>query len=196
MLFHIHSPWRHVCLSPCHQRVTHAHTQPAKWGAQEMLANYTTFCLSLRKAVLSSVGIWPDVFPVVLYCRVWWRALCPMVVVLARAPLTRWLRRWNMLIKLKTTSKNLHQNVTLVVSRATVRFIYGETCTCRHACLTVYLCGCQMISVSCVCSLSVCHAACTVMLIFLSDCLTRTVIAAHARQSLQSFLPWHKSHVH
>lgn len=93
-----------------------------------------------------------------------------------------------MLIKLKTTSKNLHQNVTLVVSRATVRFIYGETCTCRHACLTVYLCGCQMISVSCVCSLSVCHAAFAVMLIFLSDCLTRTVIAAHARQSLQPFL--------
>lgn len=53
-----------------------------------------------------------------------------------------------MLIKLKTRSKNLHQNVTLVVSGAKVRFIYGETCTCRHACLTVYLCGCQMISVS------------------------------------------------
>ena len=67
----------------------------------------------------------------------WWRELCPMVVVLARAPLTRWLRRWNMLIKPKTTSKNLHQIVTLVVSGATVRFIYGETCTCRHACSSV-----------------------------------------------------------
>lgn len=161
-----------------------------------MLANYTAFCLSFRKAALSSMGIWPDVFPVVLYCRVWWRALCPMVVVLARAPLTRWLRRWNMLIKLKTTSKNFHQNVTLVVSGATVRFIYSETCTCRHACLTVYLCGCQMISLSRVCSLSVCHAASMVMLIFLSDCLTGAVIAAPMWQPLQSFLPWHKSPVH
>lgn len=119
---------------------TYAHTARLAEGAQKMLANYKAFCLSLRTATLSSVGIWPDVFLVVLYCRVWWRELCPLVVVLARAPLTRWLRRWNMLIKLKTTSKNFHQNVTLVVSRATVRFIYGETCTCRHACLTVYLC--------------------------------------------------------
>lgn len=35
-----------------------------------------------------------------------------------------------MLIKLKTTSKNLHQIMTLVVSKATVRFIYCETFTC------------------------------------------------------------------
>lgn len=51
-----------------------------------------------------------------------------------------------MLIKPKTTGENLHQAVTLVVSGATVRFIYGEACTCRHACLSVYLCGRQMIS--------------------------------------------------
>lgn len=55
-----------------------------------------------------------------------------------------------MLIKLKTTGKNLHQIVTLVVSWAAVRLISGETCTCRHACFSVYLCGCQMMSVCCV----------------------------------------------
>lgn len=49
-----------------------------------------------------------------------------------------------MLIKPKTTGENLHQTVTLVVSGATVRFIYGEACTCRHACPSVYLCGRQM----------------------------------------------------
>lgn len=49
-----------------------------------------------------------------------------------------------MLIKPKTTGENLHQTVTLVVSGATVRFIYGEACTCRHACLSVYLCGRRM----------------------------------------------------
>lgn len=51
-----------------------------------------------------------------------------------------------MLIKPKTTGENLHQTLTLVVSGATVRFIYGEACTCRHARLSVYLCGRQMIS--------------------------------------------------
>lgn len=101
-----------------------------------------------------------------------------------------------MLIKLKTTSKNLHQNVTLLVSGATVRFAYGETCTCRHACLTVYLCGCQMMSVSRMCSLSVCHAASMLMLMFVSDCLTRAVTTAHMGQLLQSFLPLDKSPVH
>lgn len=51
-----------------------------------------------------------------------------------------------MLIKPKTTGENLHQTATLVVSGAMVRFIYGEACTCRHACLSVYLCGRLMIS--------------------------------------------------
>lgn len=49
-----------------------------------------------------------------------------------------------MLIKPKTTGENLHQAVTLVVSGATVRFIYGEACTCRHARPSVYLCGRRM----------------------------------------------------
>lgn len=92
------------------------------------------------------MSVWPDVFPVVLYCRMWWRELCPVVVVLARMPLTRWLRRWNMLIKLKTSSKNLHQTVTLVVSGATVRFICCETCPCWRACLSVCLCLCVCVS--------------------------------------------------
>lgn len=176
MLFHIHSPWSYACLGSCHERLTHT---ARLVGYLKSLANYTAFCLSLQKAQCCLVGVWPDVFPVVLYCREWWRELCPMVVVLARAPLTRWLRRWNMLIKLKTTSKNLHQIVTLVVNRATVSFIYGETCTCRHTFLSVYLCGCQTISLCCVCSLNLCHAASIMMLVFLSDCLTRAVISAH-----------------
>lgn len=116
---------------------SHTHNQVGWLKKEKQLTNYTAFCLSLQKAEHSLVGIWPDVFPVVLYCRMWWRVLCPVVVVLARAPLTRWLRRWNMLIKLKTTGKNLHQVVTLVVSGATVRLIYGETCTRWHACLSV-----------------------------------------------------------
>lgn len=176
MLFHIHSPWSYACLGSCHERRTHT---ARLVGYLKNLANYTAFCLSLQKAQCCLVGVWPDVFPVVLYCREWWQELCPMVVVLARAPLTRWLRRWNMLIKLKTTSKNLHQIVTLVVNGATVSFIYGETCTCRHTCLSVYLCGCQIISLCCVCSLNLCHAASIMMLVFLSDCLTRAVISAH-----------------
>lgn len=49
-----------------------------------------------------------------------------------------------MLIKPKTSGENLHQTLTLVVSGATVRFIYGEACTCRHARPSVYLCGRQM----------------------------------------------------
>lgn len=194
MLFHIHSPWSYVCLGPCHERLTHtAHLV----GYLKSLANYTAFCLSLQKAQRSLVGVWPNVFPVVLYCRMWWRELCPMVVVLAKMPLTRWLKRWNMLIKLKTTSKNLHQIVTLVVSGAMVRFIYGETCTCWHACLSVYMCVCQMISVCCVCSLNLCHAASIMMLVFLSDYLTRAVISAvYLWQSLNSFLLCHKPPMH
>lgn len=146
MLFHIHSPWSYVCLGPCHERLTHT---ACLVGCLKRLANYTAFCLSLQKAQLSLVGVWPDVFPVVLYCRMWWWELCPMVVVLARMPLTGWLRRWNMLIKLKTTSKNLHQIMTLVVSGAMVRLIYCEMFTCWHACMSVYLCLCvrQMICV-------------------------------------------------
>lgn len=137
MLFHIHSPWSYACLGPCHERLTHtAHLV----GYLKRLANYTAFCLSLQKAPCSLLGIWPDLFPVVLYCRMWWRELCPMVVVLAKMPLTRWLRRWNMLIKLKTTSTNFHQTVTLVVSGATVRFIYWENRMHWYACMSLYLC--------------------------------------------------------
>lgn len=99
-----------------------------------------------------------------------------------------------MLIKPKTTGENLHQTVTLVVSGATVRFIYGEACACRHACPSVYLCGRQMkiwprAPVQRTRRLNVCHTrgrhhdAC----VFLSDCLTSAVISAHLGQSLNSF---------
>lgn len=144
MLFHSHSPWSYVCLGPCHERLTHTAHSVGHWKGWLIIQ----FCLSLQKALRSLVGVWPDVFPVVLYCRMWWRELCPMVVVLARAPLTRWLRRRNMLIKLKTTTKNLHQIVTLVVSGATVRFIYCEPCMCWHACTSMYLCLCVL---ACMC---------------------------------------------
>lgn len=113
------------------------------------LANYTAFCLSVQKAFCSLVGIWPDVFPVVLHCRTWWQELCPMVVVLARKPLTRWQRSWNMLIKLKTTRANLHQILTLVVREATVGFIClwdTHVLMCVHGCALTSVC--QMISFS------------------------------------------------
>jgi len=175
MLFHIHSPWSYVCLGPCHGRHTHT---ACLVGYLERLANYTAFCVSLQKALCSLVGIWPDVFPVVLYCRMWRRELCPMVVVLARAPLTRWLRRWNMLIKSKTTSTNLHQIVTLVVRGATVRFICCDTHTCWHACMSVYLCLCvsDVIFVWRVLLGSVSYACSIMILVSLNDCLTRAVI--------------------
>lgn len=170
MLFHIHSPWSCVCLGPCHVRVTHTHIQPT-YRIWKRLANYTAFCQSLRKALCSLVGIWPHEFPVVFFCRMWWRELCPMVVVLARVPLTRWLKRWNMLIKPKTTSTHLHQAVTLVVSGATVRFICCETRTCRHACMSVYLCLCvsNYIFVWSVLSGSVSYVACIIMLLFVNN---------------------------
>jgi len=191
MLFHIHSPWSYVCLGPCHERLTHT---ASLVGYLKRLANYTAFCLSLQKAQRSLVGVWPDVFPVVLYCRMWWRELCPMVVVLARTPLTRWLRRWNMLIKLKTTSKNLHQIVTLVVSGATVRFIYGETSTCWHSCYSVYLCVyvCVRWYLCVVCASWICvMRPASWCRYFMSDCLTRTVISAvYLWQSLNSLLLW------
>lgn len=78
-----------------------------------------------------------------------------------------------MLIKPKTTGENLHQTVTLVVSGATVRFIYGEACACRHACPSVYLCGRQMKSGRAYARthartrrLNVCHAGGIMMLVF------------------------------
>lgn len=151
---------------------THSHTHKACLvGYLKRFANYTAFCLSLQKAQRTLVGVWPDVFPVVLYCRMRWRELCPTVVVLARMPLTRWLRRWNMLIKLKTTGNNLHQIVTLVVSRATVRFVFGETCTCWRACLSVCLYVCvfvKLMSVCGVCAPNMCHAASIMMQILAS----------------------------
>lgn len=194
--FHIHSPWSYVCLGRCHERQTNT---ARLVGYLKRLANYTAFCLSLQKAPRSLVGVWPDVFPVVLYCRMWWRELCPMVVVLARAPLTRWLRRWNMLIKLKTTSKNLHQIVTLVVSRATVRFIYCEACMreCVFLCTCVYMCMhvwvCQMISAWRALAESVSHGQASWYWYFLSDCLTRAVVSEVCLwHSLKSFLLQHK----
>lgn len=68
-----------------------------------------------------------------------------------------------MLIKPKTTSTNLHQIVTLVVSRATVRFIYGEL---AHADTHARVCASDDICVLCVWSLSLCHAASVMMLVF------------------------------
>ena len=77
----------------------------------------------------------------VFYYRVWLRALCLWVVILARQPLTRCLRRQNMLIKLKTSRKNLHQMATLVVIGAVVRLLCARVYVCVH-------CICVMWSVS------------------------------------------------
>lgn len=168
MLFHIHSPWSYVASGPLSWKTdTHAES-PAWWGIWKgwlIIQRFVCLCKRLG-ALWWAFGLMYS--PVVLYCRMRWRELCPMVVVLARAPLTRWRRRWNMLIKLKTTSKNLHQIVTLVVSGATVRFICGETCACWHVCIYVcvrwYLCVWRVCV--CVCSLNLCHAASIMMLVF------------------------------
>ena len=185
MVFHIHSPWSYVCLGPCHKKEWHTHTHTHTHTHKSPLSGVFEkgrliiphFVCLCEKAPRSLVGVWPDVFPVVLYCRMWWRELCPMVVVLARAPLTRWLRRWNMLIKPKTTNKNLHQIVTLVVSGATVRFIYGETCPCRHACSSVRVRW--YLRVVCVCGPWICvMRPASWCWCSLSDRLTRAVISA------------------
>lgn len=105
MLFHIHSPSSHVCPGPCRQRLTRTQRR-CLVGCRSIFfpfslphclflffnrpANYTAFCLSVQKGSRRTlVGVWPDVFPAVLHCRMLWRALCPVVLVLARAPLTR-----------------------------------------------------------------------------------------------------------
>ena len=156
---------------------THTHKSPLSGVFEKGRLIIPHFVCLCEKAPRSLVGVWPDVFPVVLYCRMWWRELCPMVVVLARAPLTRWLRRWNMLIKPKTTNKNLHQIVTLVVSGATVRFIYGETCPCRHACSSVRVRW--YLRVVCVCGPWICvMRPASWCWCSLSDRLTRAVISA------------------
>lgn len=51
-------------------------------------------------------------------------------------------------------------------------YVFMSVCACMHVWV------CQMISVRGVCSLNLCHAASIIMLIFLSDCLTRAVISA------------------
>lgn len=149
---------------------------PTQWVIWKRSANYTPFCLSMQKAQRCSVGVLaPNVFPAVSWFRMRWRELCLAVAVLARTPLTRWLKRWNMLIKPKTSTKNLHQDVTSVVSRATVRLTYCETCMqeCASARLREWVC--QTIHSPRTLALNLCHAFRTVMPALLSDCLTGAV---------------------